>query len=286
MWEKAQLIFSNRELAFLIWLLLLSVIAATSKKVRKSVRGFIQALFQWKVFSSFLILTLISVLLVVTLKVVGIWHDQAIKDSLLWFIGFAAVTFIYLLKLKSKKNFVRLVKEAIGVTVFIEFLANLKSFSLLWEMILWPTLLICSVLVVINDKKPSSISRFSIGYLVLVSLVMLIYSSTAIFSDWSQIASTTTLYTFIFPILLTLGVIPYFYLQSYRFQLEEIAFRLTWIYPQWKNKNLQRELWLATCLNLNALNQIGGTLDYEIMEFAQTPEKYFELAKEGFTEPK
>lgn len=222
--------FNNREIAVAFWLLVLLVWALRDQRIRKSLRNLLTALLQWKVVSILLLQASYVFLVVLGLEKLGIWNmPDNLKDTVVWAVTVAFGMLISINDaLRDEAFFRRAVRDALKLTIVLEFVIGLYPFSLLIEFVLIPVLAILGALLAISEMKPeySSVKRI-IGWLVAIAgLLLLWHSLQSIVTDWDAFASYDHLIELILPSLLTILFLPFLYLLALFLMYESIFIRL------------------------------------------------------------
>lgn len=136
--EKLQEIFSTRELALIIWTVIIVIFILIKVKIGDSFTRLIRAFFASKLSIAYLIMILYSIGILSLLKYFGLWDFTLIKDSILWFITFAIVTFFKIDKAYNNNFFLEILNETFKLTLFLEFVSNLYTFNFWIEFLIFP----------------------------------------------------------------------------------------------------------------------------------------------------
>lgn len=112
----------------------------------------------------------------------------------------------------KKDNFFR--KRAVDTVkfgAFFEIFLNIKSFSLLGELLIQPIVafLACARVLAAHDDKHAIIRKPLDVVLSLVTLGLLVYTVAFLVQDWSQVDKGKELRKLLMPVWLTLGVMPF-----------------------------------------------------------------------------
>jgi hypothetical protein len=134
-------VFDNRELALLAWAAALLVLAIIARSIRPALVAVINALFQPKLLTTFILMAMYAGVLVWLLSLARIWTPAVAAETLFWFFGPAIVLYSQFDKASRDPHFFRRTALAtLTVTVVIEFVINLYPFNLMVELLLVPVL--------------------------------------------------------------------------------------------------------------------------------------------------
>lgn len=172
--------FDNRQLASLILLGALLVWGLTRRSVRKSTLSLLHAFASPKVLIPFLLYGLWLIGLHWLSWQTGLWNTKLIGESVFWtgLSGFALLT-LAVTDAGKRDNFFR--KRAVDTVNFgslFEFFLNIKSFSLLGELLFQPiiVLLACVRVLAFRDDEYANIRKPLDRMLLLVALSLASYT--------------------------------------------------------------------------------------------------------------
>lgn len=141
-----------------------------------------------------------------------IWNTQLIGESIFWATPGAAFLMNSATDAGKKDNFFRdRTVETIKFAALFEFFLNVKSFSLVGELLLLPIAILLSLLraVAAYDEKFRSSRKPLDVALTLLTVGLLTYTIVYFVQDWSQIDKGQELRKLAMPIWLTLGAMPF-----------------------------------------------------------------------------
>lgn len=271
-------IFSSRELALLIWIAAIIVIMSFNKELRHSMRGILKAFFARKIVIIISALTLYVILSIVVLRSCGLWNINLLKDTAFWFFGFAMVTFFSINKAKNLGYFLRITKEAFKWTILIEFLVNFYTFHLATELILLPVIVFIAVTQAYSevDKKHEEVNRVLKNFLTIIGLCYFCYALFKTITDYKRVFTLSNLYALILPPILTVLILPFFYLTAVYMQYEELFVRTDFMTRSIKaSGKTRRAIFFAAKLNLQKIGTISKSLDKADIHHATDLNAYF-----------
>lgn len=220
--------FSTREFATGLWLLVFLGWAFTHPPVRRSAWQVVKAFVTPKVFLPVVAVAGYTALVVWAFELVGLWEPALLKDTILWFVLAGGVSVFSAMAGKEDESLFRLlVAENIKVLVFIEFLVNLYTFSLLAELVLVPTLALVGVMDAVAERDPAheQVSRFLKSVQSLVGLAIFYFAVSTAVHDLRVLGTTDTWIQVSLPVILSLGLIPAAFLLRLYSSYEQLLIR-------------------------------------------------------------
>lgn len=204
----------NREIAFLTWFVLMAGSTLWRTRHSEAPRDLLRLPFKRPIVCLFGALACYVVACVWLLSVPGWWQWSNLKPTLLWTAGFALVAVFNYEKAESGKSYWRAtILEAVGITAFLSFISSSYTFGLLAELVIAFAVIVLVVLNVITERdgKLESVHNLALVLLILVSLLMLGYSSYRIVAGFGDFATSQTARELALPILLTVMFLPFLY---------------------------------------------------------------------------
>lgn len=244
-------IFSTRELALSIWLIILLVILLAWNKGRYHFKKVIASAFASKLIVLYISLIIYTSIVFTLLWLLGFWDACLLKDAIVWMLFSALGILFSLNKAKDVSYFANLIKSSVTVIVIVQFLINLHPFSLLVELITLPILTFLAILSVYSEcyaknnkdyQKVHSCLNKLLGIVGLGYIGFALYETIIGFktTHWSDVSKQ-----FMLPVILTISFIPYFWgLALYMkyemmFVANNVIFR-----DKSKNKRLKMKLYM------------------------------------------
>ncbi|WP_394972602.1 hypothetical protein [uncultured Croceitalea sp.] len=225
-------IFSNRELALLIWIVIIVitiVVVPKSSQIKESIKALFAAFFQAQI-QLVLVSMLNYVLSIIYLLVkLGMWDFSDLKDTVFWLFSVAFLSVFEIQKIQKDRKFLKhLVLNNLKLIAILEFLVGVYSFSLLTELILLPILTSIGILTAFSegDEKYYPVRRFLNNLSLLFSLFLIGYAIYRIIVNVKSFFSTETLYDFTISPLLTLLYIPFLFFLMIYSTYEQVLVRL------------------------------------------------------------
>jgi hypothetical protein len=258
-------IFSTREIAVFIWLLILLIFVSRTKDVRNSIVRVIKAFFNRKLFLAFCTLLIYILLVVFILSVIGFWDISLLKDTVFWTLFSGVVLFMNINKVENVNYFSSLIKDNIKVIVIWEFLFNFYTFSLIGELVLIPVVSLFSIMEVFEEhsskqwKKHKQVVTLCKNILGLIGLGLIVYVVYKTITEYELLFSVSIIKSFLLHILLTILTLPYFYVLALYMNYESYIIVVKHIHRN-KEPKISKGLIRATLkyanVNLNTLKRI------------------------------
>ncbi|MGH7930002.1 MAG: hypothetical protein ACREQV_19670 [Candidatus Binatia bacterium] len=205
--------FDNRQLATLVLLGVFLAWALTKRSVRGSTFSVLRALASPKVLVPFLLYGLWLVGLHWLSWQVGLWNTRLVGESMFWAAvsGFALLTLAATDAGKKDNFFRKRTVDTLKFGAFFEFFLNIKSLSLLGELLLQPiiALLAGARTLAAHDDKYASTRKLLDVVLSLVTLGLVIHTVVFLVQDWPQVDKGQEWRKLLMPFWLTLGTMPF-----------------------------------------------------------------------------
>jgi hypothetical protein len=261
-------IFSNREVALFLWIIIILGFLFSRKEVLKSFGHVIKAFFAKKIISFVILLLLYSFSLVLIFDKVNLWDNIFIKDFIFWFVTVAMVLFFKMNDVKENVFFKSIIFESVKLTMFLEFIVNFYNFSFLTEVILTPIILMIGTMQsyaeVFAYKYSDYVRTGKVlkNLLSLIGFVFISYSIYMSFIKYSQLLTLTNYKSLILPPIFTLWILPLLYVFALAINYESLFIRIRFITPDITiQKELKKQILLTANLNLNRLIQISSNIN-------------------------
>jgi hypothetical protein len=207
-------VFNNRELATVIWLTLLMMWCFTQPAIRNSFGDVVKAFLVKAIVIPFILMTLYIVIVIFSLNAVGLWEPHQLKNTLVWYISTAAVSFFRINSISEDSHYYRnTVKDNLKLLVVLQFLISFYTFNLLIELIIVPLATLLGAMSTISklDRKYQTVERFINNSSAFFGAFLIAYTIYKLVADFDEIAKSQTIYDFAIPPLLTLLLLLYIY---------------------------------------------------------------------------
>lgn len=207
-------LFNSREEAVVIWLAIGLVMVLLRGDTRRSLLHLVKSFFQWKI-----LLIMLAMLLYVGAEVfglykVGFWDASLLKDSLLWTFGVAFVLLInWDTSAQGKHHFRKAVSDNLKMVAILEFIANLYTFKLWIEIVLVPMLflIVGANAVAASDVKYVFVKKATDFLMSVFGMYLFGFAVASIIRNFYGFATSDNLRSFLLPMLLAIGYLPFLY---------------------------------------------------------------------------
>ena len=209
---------SNREIATLIYVVVLLGALAVWEKGRPHMLGLVRTFFAPALTQIWLLMSFYVAICVWFLAWISLWEWPNLKSTLLWWLTVGFTCIHEAQRLKDEPRMLRnLLSEAFTLSVVILFIAELVSFSLWVELLMLPSLVSLSLLVAVSEyqkDKPGvpRVLRLLRVLEVLAGSLVLGISFWLVASNVDEFWSLNTLREFGLPLLLWLLFVPFIFL--------------------------------------------------------------------------
>jgi hypothetical protein len=204
-------IFNNREIATIGWAIMLLIWTLVRQPAfyKNIIDLFSAAIKMWKYFLPMIIYIILNVFI---LEKIGLWNNTFIKVTIFWFFGWTIVMFINSVKIGKEKGYLRkIIFDTISLSVFISFISNFYSFSLWFELLLVPLVVLITGLSAVAsfNEKNKLVKKFVDRIMICLGLIIFCISIYRTFTHFDDFATLNTLIEFLIPILLSIMFIPF-----------------------------------------------------------------------------
>lgn len=204
----------NRELALLVWIVVLLVVVVSYPKTREGLSGIWRQIFASKLTFIFGGILGYAIALVYGLWMLGFWTEALVPETVLWILG-PGMVLVYgmVTKRDSDDFFKETLKNLFVVTLALEFVLNLYPFPLIVEILLVPVLVLLLGALAAAERDPQlqGVRRLLEIVVALVGFTLFGYTIWQILRHPANFATGENLRIFLLPILLTVAYVPLLY---------------------------------------------------------------------------
>jgi hypothetical protein len=262
--------FDNRDLATIIWLIIILIIFFVAKDPRNAFYNVIKAFFQPQLFRITLLSIIYFEILLILLLNFGLWNITLFKDSIYWFLGFFIVNIFNSTKISSNPEILKgFITKNFKLFVLFEFFTNFYTLDLWLELLLLPILAFLGIMLAMIEVYPDRISNTKIAKAIInipILVIVSIYffnSISIVFDQMNTFLTLTTLKKLLLPIILIILSIPFLYLLSLYSLYESFFLRLKYLYHNdIKLQYYAKWQIFSKCLfNMTRLNKISSSIN-------------------------
>lgn len=252
--------FNNREKAIGIWLFIFFVWALARKEIRESMLSLIKTMFLTKLFFVFLSMFLYVASVLFLLYKIKIWDYLLLKDTIFWIIGTGFVLLLNVNKVTDNARYFKdIFLDALKLTVVLEFIVNLYSFSFWVEVVLMPLLFVVVIMNVFAGIKEEYklVKKITDWILAIFGIYTFIFLFSQTLSNYQNFTTLYNLRVFILPPILTFSFLPFLYIFVLVMTYETLFLRLDFIIKGSQEfvRYIKREILKLCLLNLGKLNK-------------------------------
>lgn len=223
-------IFSTRELALGIYLLIVIVYCLVKPKCRSAVFDLVKCACTKKLSIPFLIMLLYAGLFVGILSLCSFWNWIYIKDIVIWVL-FAGIPICYgaANKTVNEEYFSSIIINNFKFAIIVEFIINTFTFSLITELLLQLSLFVLYALQVMAETKTEykSTKKVIDGFIVIISMVMLYFTIKKAIVTYAEHGIIDYLVAFFTPIVFSFLYTPVAYFMAIYARYDTLFFRIS-----------------------------------------------------------
>jgi len=260
--DKIFEVFSNREIALIIWIVLVLALCTFNKQVRNSLYALIKLFFTTPVLLIVNLLALDYTLFVIyLLQRTQFWDESLIKDTVFWTLGTGFVLIFNSINTRSLSHFKKVLLDVAKWSIILEFIANFYTFSFLSEIILLPVLVFTGLIQAHSELSSESkkVKSFFKTINVFIGLSILSYITYKTFNQSEALLTIANLKSFLLPLLLTIMYLPFIYCLALYTQYESLFIRLPCLINDVKyRKSVKKQILLVANFDIDKLVKISG----------------------------
>ncbi len=225
-------IFSTRELAIALWIVIILVLCVIWNKTKSSIWSVIESIFCKQFLRLYLFIIAYTALIIYALYLIGYWNWFLMKDSFLSMIFIALVSCFKIVCNKDRIKFLKkLIADAIKWTAIVQFITSTYIFNFFVEFIVLFILAFigCLSAVAEREEKNKVVVKLCNTILIIYSLISIVFSLNQAIHHYQNFITINTLKIFLLPIIMSLLYMPLIYCFAMRCLYEEIFVRLKFI---------------------------------------------------------
>jgi hypothetical protein len=243
---------NNRELATVIWFVLIFVACLFIKPVRASFVAVGRTLVGPPLLETLLLLIMYVVLLAWTGHALGIWTTDLLSETIWWFVGTALVLLFNVTVAVGERGFFRRsLLEVLGFTLLLDFFMNdLFVFSLPTELVLLPAITFLGVLAIVAGRDPTTrqVASMTGCLIAFTGFVIAAFVIFNVVTNWTQVTTKEHLLEVLLPAWLTVGFLPFLYVIGVLVAYQSAFTRINWSLRDRKGLVWKVELALVSVL--------------------------------------
>lgn len=209
--------FNNREIATLVWSVIVVAAVFVNAPVRSAVRAMLRAMAHRALLLIFAVAALYVAACVAFLAWWEIWTVDNIKSTAAWLLAFVPATLFNANRIDEDRTyFGRTIRDTLSLTGLLVFIGGLQSFSLPVELVIIPLMTFLALMHQVSERDVAHApaTRFLGTFLAIVGFAVLAYSIYATFLEWPKFDVRKNVSELLVPILLSLLFLPFLYCVS------------------------------------------------------------------------
>lgn len=206
--------FNTREIASAFWLLIFAVWALCKPEIRKAIGHVAQSFCNLKILAPIFLMSVYVWAIIMGLKAIGIWQDDLLKDTIIWFcFGAVAMLARFVTADRPGNVYRETLADSLKVVIVVEFLVNTYTFPLAVELALVPLLTFVAVLGAIADANTEfkAVSKVFKGVQAILGLTILSAAANRAWADWQSPETLATLRSVALAPILSVSLLPFMY---------------------------------------------------------------------------
>lgn len=270
-------IFTNREIATIIWVTLFIIRFSFEKQIRTSILTTIKSALKIKILLYFFSYFCYISLIIYSFYYLELWDITYLKENIIWFIFSGLPIGLIVATNKLERGFwKRLILKNLKLIVFVEFIISSFTFSLIVELLIIP---IITLIVLINtvlkfNEENKDLEKFTNIILTFVGFFILSYSMYKSITEIHLIGNVSHLKSFLFPVVYSIMSIPYMYIYKLIVEYELLFIKLRFGKKRSRKLNLLIKLRLLLFCNIQIKKlQIAANMNnYNLMSISSKDE--------------
>jgi hypothetical protein len=267
-------IFTNREIAIIIWIAIITIFALFRKQVRNSLLNDIKSVLNIKILLYIFVYLFYFHLI---LDYLGWWDINNLKDIIIWFMFSGLPIGVFVATNKLERGYWKnIVLDNLKLVVLVEFIISSFTFSLIAELFLVP---IITLIVALNTfsghyKEYKPAEKLTSNIMSFFGLFLLIYSLFRTIIEIHSIGNISTLNAFLLPVVCSIISVPYMYVFKLIVEYENLFIRLKFGRKRTRKLDLLIKLRLVLFCNVQVKKlQIASDMsNYNLMSISSKDE--------------
>lgn len=278
-------IFSTRELASGIYLVLIIVWVFSNKKVRPAAIKVIKVACSRQLVVPFILMLIYASILVYLLSFLSFWAWKYVKDAMIWFI-FAGVPSCFNAASKRIEDhyFRHIFTENFKFTALAEFFLGIFTFSLPAELLLQLILFFLFAMQAVagREEKYAQIKTLLDWVIAFLGILLLYITGKKAIASYSEFGIVDIFVSFSIPILFSLVYVPVAYLLAIYAKYQILFVRMNFKSPQSKKIRFKRKIHIILICRLSYKKICRFEREYVNRLYIRMPESEFRSLLDDF----
>lgn len=271
-------LFSGRELAIGVYIILIIISLFLSKKIRPSAINVIKAACCHQLIIPLIIMLGYAGVATYGLCSLMFWQWRYLKDIIIWIIFVGVPTCYKAVDNKEDHYFRNIVVDNFKFSAIVEFISGTFTFPFITELIIQPVIMFVFLLQAIaeREEKYKEVKKLLDWVIAIGGLILTYYTVKVAISTYSELGTVDLIVSFAIPILFSIAYLPVAYLLAVYAKYQVIFIRMNWKLPSsQKVKRKYRLKVLFTCkLSYKRICRFGK--EYTSKIYATMTESEFE----------
>ncbi len=223
-------LFTTREIATGIWILVFILSLLMRKETRKSIIEFLKIVFGGKIRllwgSFFLYVTAITLLF----SRLSFWNNVYLKDIIIWSVTSGVITCMNSVDRTSDDGYIKKVlQENIKPMVIIEILMSTFTFNIIIELFMIPFMAILSMMEAYSENKEeyASVKKLLNALMGIIGIWIMCGTINIALDEFQQLDYSATFISIVIPIVYLIAIIPLLFVWLYFGKYELLFYRMS-----------------------------------------------------------
>jgi len=222
-------IFTTREIATIIWIVILFFVFISIKKKRNAILRILKHGNSKKIVIFFLVLFAYSAVFIALFSMSHLCRIEYVKVILLWTL-FAGVPLCFNAVTKGLEDgyFKKMLFDCFKLTVLVEYITTLFTFSLITEMIILPVIAIIFLMFIVSESKDEykQVNKFFFIILSIALILFFAFTFQVAIETYPSLDPMDIVVGFFIPVVFSILYIPLIYLLVVYSKYELIFIRM------------------------------------------------------------
>lgn len=210
-------LFSTREIATGIWLIVLFLFIFISPKIRNHGINVIKAVCNKQLLIPFFILMFYTIFLIYIFSLTTIWEKYYIKDIVIWAVFIGIPIFFDAIDRKRKNDYFKnILINNLKLTFVIEFFISTFTFNIIMELLMIPVFFIVGGMQALSvvDDKYKFLRNFFSKLISILGLIILVFTIKNAIQSYAELGKIELIVRFCIPIIFSILYLPLAYMFS------------------------------------------------------------------------
>lgn len=238
-------LFTTRELATIVWLLILLVCVICNKKARKSLADVIEIFFGKQLRKIWITIIIYIIGITFLLSLIPVWKNIYIKDVLVWFFSSGFLICMNSISAEADDKYITsMLKDKMKISILSEFLLSTFTFSFWVELLFLPFMTFMTLLKTFSENKEEykDVNKF-FDYLFVILGIWIISGTIHVgLEEYRNMNGVDTLVGFFIPIIYLVAVVPLMFVLELISKYQMLFVRMSFMQNDDKRVKRQQRL--------------------------------------------